>query len=39
MQKAFMWHSDQGNPLDPTSYRLPVGEIINGDLTISFHAN
>lgn len=38
MQKAFMWHSDQGNPLDPTSYRLPVGDIINGELTIVFHA-
>lgn len=38
MQKAFMWHSDQGNPLDPTSYRLPVGDIVNGELTIIFHA-
>jgi hypothetical protein len=38
MQKAFMWHSDQGNPLDPTSYRLPLGDIINGELTIIFHA-
>lgn len=38
MQKAFMWFSPNGNPLDPTSYRLPVGDIINGDLTVVFHA-
>ena len=38
MQKAFMWQSPNANPLDPTSYRLPVGDIINGNLTVVFHA-
>ena len=38
MRKAFMWFSPTGNALDPTSYRLPVGDIINGNLTVIFHA-
>ncbi len=38
MRKAFMWFSPTGNALDPTSYRLPVGDIVNGNLTIIFHA-
>lgn len=38
MRKAFLWSSPNGNPLDPTSYRLPVGDIINGALTVVFHA-
>ena len=38
MQKAFLWQAPNGNPLDPTSYRLPVGDIINGALTVVFHA-
>ena len=38
MQKAFMWHSPTGNPTDPTSYRLPIGDIINNQLTVVFHA-
>ena len=25
-------------PTDPTSYRLPVGDIINGELTLIYHA-
>lgn len=38
MSKAFLWQAPNGNPLDPTSYRLPVGDIINGALTVVFHA-
>ena len=38
MRKAFMWWSPTGNPTDPTSYRLPVGDIINNQLTVVFHA-
>ena len=38
MREAFLYHDDRGNPLDPTSYRLPIGDIINGKLTLVFHA-
>ena len=38
MREAFLYHDDRGNPLDPTSYRLPIGDIINGKLTLIFHA-
>jgi hypothetical protein len=38
MRQAFMYYNPQGNPSDPTSYRLPVGDIINGNLTLIFHA-
>lgn len=38
MREAFLYHDDQGNPLDSTSYRMPIGDIINGKLTIVFHA-
>ena len=38
MRRAFMWFSPTGTPTDPTSYRLPVGDIINGNLTVVFHA-
>ena len=38
MRQAFLWFAPNGNPLDPTSYRLPVGDIINGALTVVFHA-
>lgn len=38
MRQAFMYFNPQGNPGDPTSYRLPVGDIINGRLTLIFHA-
>jgi hypothetical protein len=38
MRKAFLWFSPTGNPQDPTSYRLPIGDIINGALTVVFHA-
>lgn len=38
MREAFLYHDDRGNPLDPTSYRMPIGDIINGKLTLIFHA-
>lgn len=38
MKKAFMWANPSGPPTDPTSYRLPLGDIINGRLTLIFHA-
>lgn len=38
MRKVFMWFNPQGSPTDPTSYRLPVGDIISGEPTIIFHA-
>ena len=38
MRQAFLWHDPQGNEQDPTSYRLPVGDIISGRLTLVFHA-
>jgi hypothetical protein len=38
LRRAFMWHDPQLPPTDPTSYRLPVGDVINGRLTLIFHA-
>jgi hypothetical protein len=38
MREAFLYHDDRGNPLDTTSYRMPIGDIINGKLTLIFHA-
>lgn len=38
LRRAFMWYDPQLPPTDPTSYRLPVGDIINGRLTLIFHA-
>lgn len=38
MQQAFMYYNDQMPPGDPTSYRLPVGDIVNGRLTLIYHA-
>lgn len=38
MRRAFMFYDTAGSPNDPTSYRLPVGDIINGRLTLIFHA-
>lgn len=38
MKKAFMWANPAGPPTDPTSYRLPLGDVINGRLTLIFHA-
>jgi hypothetical protein len=33
-----MWYDPNLPPTDPTSYRLPVGDVINGDLTLIYHA-
>lgn len=38
LRRAFMWYDPKLSPTDPTSYRLPVGDIINGRLTLIFHA-
>jgi hypothetical protein len=38
MQQAFMYYNTQMPPGDPTSYRMPVGDIINGRLTLIYHA-
>lgn len=38
MRKAFMYYNPQMPPHDPTSYRMPVGDIINGRLTLIYHA-
>ena len=38
LRRAFLWRDPQLPETDPTSYRLPVGDIINGRLTMVFHA-
>jgi uncharacterized protein DUF6582 len=38
LRRAFLWRDPQLPETDPTSYRLPVGDIINGRLTLVFHA-
>jgi hypothetical protein len=38
LRRAFMWYDPNLPPTDPTSYRLPVGDVINGDLTLIYHA-
>jgi hypothetical protein len=38
LRRAFMWYDPNLSPTDPTSYRLPVGDVINGDLTLVYHA-
>lgn len=38
MQRAFMWRDPQLPETDPNAYRLPVGDIINGKLTLMYHA-
>lgn len=38
MRRAFMWHDARKPETDPTAYRLPYGDIINGKLTLIFHA-
>lgn len=38
LNQAFMWRDESKPPTDPTSYRLPVGDVINGRLTLIFHA-
>ncbi len=38
LRRAFMWYDPNLSPTDPTSYRLPVGDVINGNLTLVYHA-
>lgn len=38
MRRAFLWRDQSKPETDPTSYRLPVGDIINNKLTIVYHA-
>jgi hypothetical protein len=38
LRRAFMWYDPNLPPTDPTSYRLPLGDIINGELTLIYHA-
>lgn len=38
MRRAFMWYDPSLPPTDPTSYRLPVGDVINNNLTLIYHA-
>jgi len=38
LRQAFMWRDDRLPETDVTSYRLPVGDIINGRLTMVYHA-
>jgi hypothetical protein len=38
LRRAFMWYDPNLPPTDPTSYRLPVGDIVNGELTLIYHA-
>ena len=38
LQRAFLWHDTRYPPTQTQSYRLPVGDVINGDLAMVFHA-
>lgn len=38
LNRAFMWRDRSKPATDITAYRLPVGDIINGQLTVVFHA-
>ena len=38
LHRAFLWRDAAVSPTDPSSYRLPVGDIINGQLTLVYHA-
>lgn len=38
LRRAFMYYNPKLPPTDTTSYRLPVGDIINGKLTLIYHA-
>ena len=38
LNRAFLWRDDRGDPNSVYSYRLPVGDIINGKLTLIYHA-
>lgn len=38
LRRAFLWYDPQQPPTVTTSYRLPVGDIVNGELTMIYHA-
>jgi hypothetical protein len=38
LRRAFMWYDTSQPPTLTTSYRLPVGDVINGNLTLIYHA-
>lgn len=38
LRQAFMYYDPSLPATDPTSYRLPVGDVINGKLTLIYHA-
>lgn len=38
LNRAFLWRHPQGNPQSVYSYRLPVGDIINDELHLIYHA-
>lgn len=38
LRRAFLWYNTEQPPTVTTSYRLPVGDIINGELTMVYHA-
>ena len=38
LNKMFMWRDQSKSPSDPTSYRLPLGDIISGQPTMVYHA-
>jgi hypothetical protein len=38
MRHAFMWQDASQPPEQTTSYRLPLGDVVNGELTMVFHA-
>jgi hypothetical protein len=38
LNQMFMYRDPQASPQDPTSYRLPVGDIVSGKPTLIYHA-
>lgn len=38
LKQAFLWSDPTKSATDPTSYRMPVGDIINDRLTLVYHA-
>lgn len=38
LNRAFLWRHPEGDPNSVYSYRLPIGDIINGKLTLIYHA-
>jgi len=38
LRQAFLWRDDSKPEGDPKSYRLPIGDVINGRLSVMFHA-